>query len=155
MMTSMLTESLLAYAHFVAILSLVVFLTSEAALCRPEWLNEAVVRRLIRLDRIYMFAAIAVQLTGIARTWWGVKGTGWYWHQPLLHIKVSMYVLIGLISIKPTASFTRWGRRLNQEGVLPSADDVRGVRKWIMVEAHLLVLVPLAATMLARGVWPA
>lgn len=149
----MLTESLLAYAHFLAILSLVVFLSSEAALCRPEWLNEAVVRRLIRLDQIYMFAAIAVLLTGIARTWWGVKGTEWYWHQPLLHIKVSLYVLIGLISIKPTMSFTRWRRQLDKGGALPSADEVRGVRKWIMLEAHLLVLVPLFATMLARGVW--
>lgn len=149
----MLTESLLAYAHIVAILSLVVFLTSETALCRPEWLNEAVVRRLIRLDRIYMFAAIAVLLTGIARTWWGVKGTGWYWHQPLLHVKVSLYVLIGLISAKPTMHFARWGRELDKGGALPSADEVRGVRKWLMLEAHLLVLVPLAATMLARSVW--
>ena len=42
----MLLESLLAYAHFVAILSVVVFVTSEAALCRVEWLNAAVVHRL-------------------------------------------------------------------------------------------------------------
>ncbi len=35
----MLLESLLAYAHFVAILSVVVFITSEAALCRAEWLE--------------------------------------------------------------------------------------------------------------------
>ena len=33
----MILESLLAYAHFIAILSLVVFLTSEAALCRSEY----------------------------------------------------------------------------------------------------------------------
>ena len=43
-----MTEALLAYAHFVAILSVVVFITSEAALCRAEWLNAAVVRRLAR-----------------------------------------------------------------------------------------------------------
>ena len=39
-------EAGLAYAHLLAILSLVVFLSSEAALCRVEWMNEAVVRRL-------------------------------------------------------------------------------------------------------------
>ena len=37
----MLLESLLAYFHIAAILGLVVFLTSEAALCRaesfPDW----------------------------------------------------------------------------------------------------------------------
>jgi len=55
-----LLESLLAYAHFVAILSVVVFITSEAALCRAEWLNAAVVRRLARVDVIYLVAAVAV-----------------------------------------------------------------------------------------------
>lgn len=149
----MLTESLLAYAHFVAILSVVVFLTSEAALCRSEWLNAAVVRRLARLDVIYLLAAIAVLLTGLARTWWGVKGGGWYWHQPLLHIKLTLFVVIGLISIKPTLAFTRWRKQLDATGALPSEPEVRSVRRLVMIEAHLLVLIPLAATLLARGVW--
>lgn len=149
----MLIESLLAYAHFVAILSVVVFLTSEAALCRSEWLNAAVVRRLARLDVIYQAAAIAVLLTGLARTWWGVKGMGWYWHQPLLHIKLTLFVLIGLISIKPTLAFMRWRKQLDATGALPNEAEVRGVRRLVMIEAHLLVLVPLAATLLARGVW--
>lgn len=149
----MLTESLLAYAHFVAILSVVVFLTSEAALCRAEWLNAAVVRRLARVDVIYLCAAVAVLLTGLARTWWGVKGAGWYWHQPLLHLKLTLFVVIVLISLKPTLSFIRWRKALEATGQLPSEDEVKGVRKLIMLEAHLLVLLPLAATLLARGVW--
>lgn len=149
----MLLESLLAYAHFVAILTLVVFITSEAALCRPEWLNAAVVRRLARLDLIYMFAAIAVLLTGLARTYWGAKGNGWYWHQPLLHIKLTLFVVIGLISIKPTLTFMRWRKQVDADGTLPTEAEVRGVRRLIMVQAHLLVLIPLAATLLARGVW--
>ncbi len=149
----MLLESLLAYAHIVAILSVVVFLTSEAALCRAEWLNAAVVRRLARVDLIYLAAAIAVLLTGVARTWWGMKGTGWYWHQPLLHLKLTLFVVIGLISIKPTMSFTRWRKQLDATGALPDEAEVRSVRKLIMLEAHLLVLIPLAATLLARGVW--
>jgi putative membrane protein len=149
----MLLESLLAYAHFVAILTLVVFLSSEAALCRPEWLNAAVVRRLARVDTIYMFAALAVLATGLARTGWGVKGMAWYWHQPLLHLKLTLYVVIGLISIKPSRAFGRWRRQLESQGSLPPEDEVRGVRRLVMLQAHLLVLVPLAATMLARGVW--
>lgn len=149
----MLLESLLAYAHFVAILTLVVFITSEAALCRPEWLNAAVVRRLARLDMVYMFAAMAVLLTGLARTYWGVKGMGWYWHQPLLHIKLTLFLVIGLISIKPTLTFMRWRKQVDADGTLPGEAEVRGVRRLIMVQAHLLVLIPLAAAMLARGVW--
>jgi putative membrane protein len=148
----MLTEALLAYVHIVAILAVTVFLTSEAALCRMEWMNAAVVRRLGRVDLLYAIAAVTLLLTGLARTWWGVKGTGWYWSQPLLHLKLTLFVLIGLMSIKPTILFTRWRKRLAATGELPPEAEVRQARRWVMIEAHLLVLVPLAATLLARGV---
>lgn len=149
----MLLEPLLAYAHFIAILGLVVFITSEAALCRSEWLNAAVVRRLARLDLIYLCAAIAVLLTGLARTYWGAKGMGWYWGQPLLHIKLTLFVVIGLISIKPTLAFIRWRKQLDATGALPPELEVRSVRRLVMIQAHLLILIPLAASLLARGVW--
>ena len=149
----MILESLLAYAHFIAILSLVVFLSSEAALCRSEWLNAATVRRLARIDLIYLFAAVAVLATGIARTAWGAKGAAWYWSQPLLHTKVTLFVVIGLLSIKPTMAFTRWRKALDATGTLPGAAEVAATRRWVMIEAHLLVLVPLAAVFLARSIW--
>ncbi|HET9642303.1 MAG TPA: DUF2214 family protein [Burkholderiaceae bacterium] len=148
----MLTEALLAYAHLAAILSLVVFLTSEAALCRSEWMNPAVVRRLPRVDLLYLAGAVAVLLTGLARTWLGVKGMGWYWQQPLLYLKLGLFVAIGLMSVKPRRLFIRWRRELDASGSLPSAAEVKQARRWVMIEAHLLVLVPLAATLLARGV---
>jgi len=148
----MLTEALLAYLHISAILAVVVFLTSEAALCRVEWMNAAVVRRLARVDFIYMLAAIALLATGIARTVWGIKGAGWYWHQPLLHLKLTLFIVIGLMSIKPTIMFIRWRKRLEADGSLPAEAEIRQARRWVMIEAHLLVLIPLAATLLARGI---
>jgi putative membrane protein len=148
----MLLEALLAYAHFVAILALVVFLTSEAALCRAEWLNAAVVRRLGTVDLWYLGSAIAVLATGVARTIWGMKGAAWYWSQPWLHVKLGLFVVIALMSIVPTRAFLRWRRELDAGGVPPAPEDVRRVRLWIMVEAHLLVLIPLAAVLLARGI---
>ena len=149
----MILESVLAYAHFIAILSLVVFLTSEAALCRSEWINAAAVRRLARIDFVYMLTAIAVLATGIARTVWGIKGPAWYWSQPLLHIKLTLFIAIGLLSIKPTLAFMRWRKAVEANGALPAADEVAATRRWVMIEAHLLILVPLAAVFLARGVF--
>ncbi|WP_416760076.1 DUF2214 family protein [Roseateles sp. So40a] len=148
----MTLEALLAGLHIVAILSLVVFLASQAALCRGEWMNAAVVRRLSRLDMIYGLTAVAVLLTGFARTWWGMKGLGWYWHQPLLHFKFGMFVVIGLISIKPTLTYRRWLKALDGTGALPAESEIRATRRLVMVQAHLLILIPIAAVMLARGV---
>jgi putative membrane protein len=144
-------EAILAYLHLVAVLTLVVFISSEAALCRVEWMNAKVVERLGKVDMIYGIAAGAVLLTGIARTWWGVKGTGWYWTNPLLHIKFALFVVIGLMSIKPTMMFARWRKDLVATGALPADDQVRLARKWVMAQAHLIVLIPLAAVFLARG----
>lgn len=147
----MTLEALLAYAHFLAILTLVVFLASEAALCRVEWMNATIVSRLGTVDLIYGIAAGAVLLTGVARTYWGIKGLGWYWGNPLLYVKLGLFLVIGVISIIPTLTFRRWSRQLAATGTLPADDDVRKTRRWVMVQAHLLPLIPLAAVFLARG----
>lgn len=147
----MTLEAILAYLHITAILTLVVFLASEAALCRVEWMNAKVVERLSKVDLVYGIAAGAVLLTGVARTWWGMKGTAWYWTNPLLHTKLALFVVIGLLSIKPTLMFARWRKALRATGALPPDDQVRQARRLVMIQAHLLVLIPLAAVFLARG----
>ena len=147
----MTLEALLAYAHILAILMLVVFSSSEAALCRIEWLNAKVVERLVTVDRIYGVSAVVVLLTGVARTWWGVKGTAWYWTNGLLHLKLGLFVVVALMSIKPTLMFIRWRRRLRSDGALPDEAQVRQVRRWVMVQAHIVAAIPLAAVFLARG----
>jgi putative membrane protein len=144
-------EALLAYAHLLAILTLVVFLASEAALCRAEWMNAAVVERLCKVDRIYGIAAGAVFLTGLARVFLGMKGGAYYSHNPLLYVKLGLFFAIGALSIQPTMVFLRWRRTLRETGVLPGAGEIKKTRKRVMVQAHLLPLIPLAAVFLARG----
>lgn len=148
----MTLEAVLAYLHIAAILMVTVFLTSQAALLRTEWLNAAAVRRLARVDLIYGIAALVLLATGFARTWWGIKGFGWYWSQPLLHVKVTLFVVIGLMSIVPTMRYRRWVKALDAGQGLPAEADVRATRKLVMWEAHLLVLIPIAAVCLARGI---
>jgi putative membrane protein len=147
----MVLESLLAYAHLLAILTMVVFLASEAALCRTEWLNAAVIERLGKIDMVYGISAGAVFLTGLARVFLGSKGAAWYAHNPLLYVKLVMFLAIGLISIKPTMMFLRWRRELRASGALPDALEVKKARRLVMVQAHILPFIPLAAVFLARG----
>lgn len=147
----MILESLLAYAHILAFLTLVVFLTSEAAICRPEWMSPAIVNRLVTIDRIYGVAAIAVLATGLLRIYLGVKGAGWYWGNWLLHAKLALFVLVALLSIQPTLRFARWQKALRVDGSLPPEAEVRQIRRRVMLQAHLVPLVPLAAVFLARG----
>ncbi|MEJ8814974.1 DUF2214 family protein [Variovorax ureilyticus] len=147
----MTLEAILAYLHILAILTMVVFISSEAALCRVEWMNAAVVERLGRVDMVYGIAAVAVLATGVARTWWGMKGTAWYWTNPLLHLKLTLFIIVGLLSIRPTMTYSRWRKALRSSGALPDEAEVRKTRKQVMVQAHIIALIPLAAVFLARG----
>jgi putative membrane protein len=145
-------EALLAYLHFAAILTLVVFMTSRAALCRPEWFNAAVVLRLRRVDLIFQVAMWFVLATGLARMIWGAKGLGWYATQPLLWTKIALFAAIWAISAQASKRFALWARDQAASGVLPGTGAVDAARRWVMIEAHLLLLLPLAAVFLARGI---
>ena len=111
----------------------------------------AVVERLAKVDRVYGIAAVAVVATGVARTWWGVKGTVWYWTNPLLHLKLTLFIIVGVISIFPTMTYIRWRKTLQSTGALPAEAEIRKTRKLVMIQAHLIALIPLAAVFLARG----
>lgn len=147
----MTLEAFLAALHILAILTLVVFLSSQAALCRAEWMNAAVVRRLARLDLIYGLAALALLLTGLARLYWGTKGVSWYVSQPLFHLKMTLFVVAVLLSIKPSLTFRRWARALAAGQALPDAQEVAGTRRWVMVQAHLIPVIAVIAVFWARG----
>lgn len=147
----MTLEAVLAALHMVAILTLVVFLSSQAALCRIEWLNAAVVERLARLDAIYAASAMVLVATGLARVFFGVKGMSWYISQPMFHFKITLVVAIAIVSIFPTIAFRRWLRKLRADGTLPDAREVGRVRRLVMLQAHVLPLVAVIAVFWARG----
>ena len=147
----MTLEAVLAALHLVAILTFVVFLSSQAALCRIEWLNAAVVERLVRLDVIYAVAGVVMIGTGVARVLWGVKGASWYLSQPLFHLKITLVVAMVLWTLRPSFAFRRWRQQLRTTGRLPAADEVAKVRRQVMIQSHVLPVVAVIAVFWARG----
>lgn len=147
----MILDALLAYLHFAAILTAVVFVASQAALCRPEWLNAAVVPRLARVNTIYLVALVLILASGAARAQWGAKGPEWSWAQPLLHLKLGLTALMLAMAAGPTRRYAAWASRLAAGGALPDAAEVRATRRSVMIASHLMLVIPLAAVLLARG----
>lgn len=144
----MLLESLLAYAHISAILLLAVFLTAKTALLRTELIDARpaeVLARLARADAWLWGSFAAVAATGAARVAWGIKGAGWYGANPLLWAKVALLLAMVAMSRPATVALRRWA------GAAPSADAVRAQRRWVMWQAHLMVLGPLFGALLAYG----
>ena len=144
-------EAWLAFFHLSAVIGWVVFASAQAAICRAEWLNATVVQRLARLDRILWIATAAVLLSGLARICWGAKGAAWYWSNPLLHLKLTLFLVAAVLMLGPTRRIARWQRALAADASLPAAHEVLGVRRLVMIETHLVAVIPLAAVVLARG----
>lgn len=148
---SIMTEVVLAYLHLIAILTMTVFLSAEVALCRPAWMNAAVVQRLARVDLIYMGSALTVLATGLARFALGAKGWEWYVHNPLFHVKVTLFVVMLVLSVRPSITLARWRRMQAGTGVLPPAPEVDATRRRMFWTAHLMLVLPLLGVLLARG----
>jgi len=147
----MWTDAVLAYLHFAAIFSLVWFLAKEWTLLRagPATLD---VERIAKADLGFGILAVAVLLTGGLRAALGLKGWAFYAHNPVFHLKVTLFVVVGLVSIVPTLAFLRWrkARRADAAFRVPEA-EWRRVRRCLVIELHLIALIPLAAVIMARG----
>jgi len=145
-------DALLAYLHYISIFTLIVFLTAEAVVLRPDMTPE-IRKRLGRYDAVYGVAAVAVVVTGVLRVIYGAKGYAFYVHNPIFHIKIGLFILVGLMSIVPTINILRWKKQgKTLPDFVPTPAEIAKVRRWVMIESHLIIFIPLAAVLMARGI---
>ncbi|MCT7317027.1 DUF2214 family protein [Ralstonia sp. CHL-2022] len=145
-------DALLAYLHYISIFTLIVFLTAEAVVLRPDMTPE-IRQRLARYDAVFGFAALAVLITGLLRVFYGAKGYAFYVHNPVFHVKVGLFILVGLMSIVPTINILRWKKQgKTLPNFVPTPAEIAKTRRWVMIESHLIIFIPLAAVLMARGI---
>jgi len=148
----MLQDATLAYLHFAATFLLLWFLAREWTLlgAGPVALD---LRRLAFADAGYGVAALGVLATGVGRMSFGARPVAFYLGNPLFHVKIGLFVLVGLVSIAPTVRLLRWRRAAKADaGFHPTAAEWRRVRRWVMIELHLIALIPLFAVLMARAI---
>jgi putative membrane protein len=148
----MMTDALLAYFHYVAIFLLFAFLTVEAMLLRNP-LDGSAVKLIARVDLWYFAAAILALASGLSRLVWGAKGAGFYSGNPVLYVKLGLFLAVGVLSIPPTLQFLRWARALKADAAFtPPEAERQHARRLVMLSLHLAALLPLLAVLLARGI---
>ena len=145
-------DAALSYLHFVLAFILVAAIAAEAFVLRLP-VDGKVARLLLRIDLFYGLAAVGVILAGVARVFWGAKGADYYAGQPLFWVKMAAIAIAGLISIAPTRAFFRWVRAAGQDPAhLVAEAEAKRTRRLVMIELHVLALVPPFAALTARGI---
>lgn len=145
-------DFLLAAFHHLAVFAMVIVLGTEMVLMRPG-LDAAGVVRLGRLDLVYGGLAGLVLVAGLLRVVFGAAGWEYYAGNWVFWTKMGLFALVGLISVIPTIAILRWRKRQAAEpGFAPDAAEVLRQRRLIHLEAGLLLLIPVVAAAMARGI---
>jgi putative membrane protein len=148
----MWTDAILAYLHFTAIFALVWFLAKEWTLLKAGAENLDL-QRLAKADMAFGMSAGAVFAAGLSRILWGAKPWVFYEHNPVFHAKIALFVIVGLISIAPTRAFLRWRKAAQADAnYRVSESEWQRVKRIVLVEMHLVGLIPLMAVLMARGI---
>jgi putative membrane protein len=141
-----------AFLHHVAAFTLVAALVVEFVLIRDQ-LTVARARKIQLADMVFGIAASAVLVVGFLRVWYFEMGWSYYVHSIPFIAKVSLFVIVGLLSIYPTVEFLSWGKAVKR-GQVPvvSESKIRTIRSIIHYELVGVVFLLLCAAMMAKGV---
>ena len=109
-------------------------------------------KRVLLADNLWGIAALVLLVTGGMRAFGGFeKGADYYLHQPLFHLKMTLFVLLLLIELAPMITLVKWRIALARGKAFDTA-RAKLYARISHVEALLLVLMVIAATGMARGV---
>jgi putative membrane protein len=142
-----------AFLHHVAAFLVVATLMVELVLLKGE-LTPANARSVLRMDRVYGIAATVLLIVGFVRVFHTEKGSAYYFASGPFLVKLTLFIVVALLSIYPTIKFLGWRKALH-EGRAPDFDlgTRRKVRMLVHLELTLLFVIMLMAVMMARGIW--
>ena len=144
----MALEIFLRYAHFVCIFAIVGSLVSEHMLLKKT-LTRREISRLSSIDAVYGIAAMLLVAVGLTLWFGGIsKPTYFYSKNWIFHTKITLFVVIGLLSITPTIFFTK-NRKGNPDEVV---NVPASVFMMLRLELLLLFILPLLAGLMAHGI---
>lgn len=138
-------DILVRYLHFIGIIFLSGTLAFEHLLLKSEVTNENF-KKICKVDIFYGLSALVVLVTGLLLWFYVGKDSSFYVQNPFFHVKLTLFILMGLISIIPTMFFIK--HRNTEEEIIKIPKKIIMITR---VELLFLVLIPLFAVFVANG----
>lgn len=133
--------------HIIFVLVLFACLVLEYKLIKNQLPRETI-KQLAIIDGIYGLSSIFILVSGFYIALKLGKGFDFYFTHNTIYIKLTIFVVVGLLSIYPTIYFIK-----NRSGKLTDLIDVPlAIKRIITVELILILCIPFFAVMLANGI---
>lgn len=141
-------EITLRYLHFLSILTIAATVLGEYLLLKPVMTRKEI-GRLSKIDAFYGLAALVLLGAGLTLWFGGIsKPTFYYSKNWIFHLKVGLFAFVGILSIYPTVFFIK-----QRKGDAAETITIPSKLIWmIRLELILLLIIPLLATLMARGI---
>jgi len=146
-------DILIPYLHYIGIMVLMGALVAQHLMTKTN-MDKYDFTSLVNVDRIYWIAAIIALTTGLLR-WFFVdpKGVDFFNTNPLFHIKVTLFVVLLVLSIFTTLKFYKWRNKSKMDSYFTTSEkEAKKQLMLIRIELLLMVIIPLLAVMVAKGV---
>lgn len=144
-------DLILAIGHHLGVFGLVAIIAAEFALLRPG-LAGTRLGQLARIDGAYGGVAGLVIVVGVLRVIYGASGWEYYATNHVFWAKMAAFLVVGLLSIQPTIAIRRWRKASQSDAAYAVPDgEIAASRRFIHLQAGVLVLIPIFAAAMARG----
>ena len=144
-------DLLLAISHHLVVFLLVAIFAAEFVLLRPG-LSGSRIGQLARIDAAYGGVATLVIVVGVLRVVFGAGGWEYYVGNYAFWAKMAAFLAAGLLTIQPTIAIRRWLKATADDAAYAvPASEIAASRRYIQLQAGVLVLIPIFAAAMARG----
>jgi putative membrane protein len=114
-------------------------------------LDRESLRRLLAADTAWGVAAALWLVTGLLRAFTGLeKGSAFYLASHLFWLKMSLFVVVVLLEVRPMVTLIRWRGTLRRGGT-PDTSAARRLYHLNHVQLALVVVMVFVAAFMARG----
>ena len=145
-------SALVAYIHYLGIILCFASLLFERLTLKVNLTRNETISMIIA-DVIYGLAGIALLITGILRVKYFGQGGDFYTSNPIFWFKVSVYGIVGLLSLYPTTTYIFWAIPLSKNELPIISDNIVKRFKFIIsTELTCFAMIPFLATLMARGI---
>lgn len=148
----MAMAALFAFLHHLSAFLLFAALMLELVLLRGALTVESA-RKIVLADAISGMSAVVLLVVGLGRVFHFEKGAYYYFHNWAFHTKLTLFVLVALLSIIPTRELLRWRSSL-RVGQVPAVtpEKLKSFRAIVHFELIGVVLIMLMAALMAKGI---